>query len=314
MSEPRTRPQADRSRGIALAFGTAAISALSVYVNAFGVKLVSDATVYTTAKNVVAAVILVALALAVGAHREVPSLASRQRLGLVVIALIGGSIPFLLFFSGLAAATAPTAAFIHKTMFVWVALLAVPFLGERLGLIPVAALGVLLVGQVLMTPPVGLGWGPGETMIAAATLLWSVEVVVARRLLTGISAPLLAASRMGVGVLVLVGYLAVTGRVGGLATLPSEALGVILATGVLLAGYVTTWYAALRLAPATTVTSILVVAAVGTGLLSALTTGTAPDPRVVAGYLLVIGAVAVVAVAASRLQRPDAPRHLVGAD
>jgi hypothetical protein len=28
---------------------------------------------------------------------------------------------FLLFFSGLAMASAPTAAFIHKTMFIWVA-------------------------------------------------------------------------------------------------------------------------------------------------------------------------------------------------
>ena len=52
-------------------------------------------------------------------------------------------IAFLLFFSGLAMASAPTAAFIHKTMFIWVALMAVPFLGERLGLVPVAALGAL---------------------------------------------------------------------------------------------------------------------------------------------------------------------------
>jgi drug/metabolite transporter (DMT)-like permease len=222
------------------------------------------------------------------------------------VALIGGSIPFVLFFSGLALATAPTAAFIHKTLFVWVALLAVPLLGERLGLIPVAALGVLLVGQVLMTPPTGVGWGPGETMIAAATLLWSVEVIVAKRLLVDVSAPLLAASRMGLGALFLVGYLALSGRLAGLAALPSEALIWILATGVLLAGYVSTWYGALRLAPATTVTSILVLAAVGTGVLSALTTGAAPDPRVVVGYLLVVAAVALIVVNATRLERPDA--------
>ncbi len=193
------RPSIDVQRGVLLAFGTAAISALSVYINAFGVKLVSDAAVYTTAKNGVAALILVGLAVALGARREVPTLEPRQRGGLLAIALIGGSIPFVLFFSGLAMATAPTAAFIHKTLFVWVALMAVPFLGERLGLIPVAAMGVLLLGQILMTPPTGMGWGPGETMIAAATVLWSVEVIVAKRLLSGISAPLLAASRMGLG-------------------------------------------------------------------------------------------------------------------
>jgi drug/metabolite transporter (DMT)-like permease len=304
MSGPRATT--NTQRGAMLALATAAISGLSVYINAFGVKLVPDAAVYTTAKNGVAALILVGLALALGARAEVPGLRRRQRAGLVAVALIGGSIPFVLFFSGLALATAPTAAFIHKTLFVWVALLAVPLLGERLGLIPVAALGVLLVGQVLMTPPTGVGWGPGETMIAAATLLWSVEVIVAKRLLVDVSAPLLAASRMGLGALFLVGYLALSGRLAGLAALPSEALIWILATGVLLAGYVSTWYGALRLAPATTVTSILVLAAVGTGVLSALTTGAAPDPRVVVGYLLVVAAVALIIVNATRLQRPDA--------
>ncbi len=114
--------------------------------------------------------------------------------------------------------------------------------------------------------------------------------------------------------ILLIGYLAVSGRLGGLATLPSEALGWILATGVLLAGYVATWYGALRLAPATTVTSILVVAAVGTGVLSALTTGSQPDPRVVAGYLLVIAAVALIALSAGRLQRTDARHALAGLD
>jgi drug/metabolite transporter (DMT)-like permease len=304
MRDPRAT--STTQRGIMLALGTAAISGLSVYINAFGVKLVPDAAVYTTAKNGIAALILVGLALALGARNELPRLGLRQRSGLVAVALIGGSIPFVLFFSGLALATAPTAAFIHKTLFVWVALMAVPLLGERLGLIPVAALGVLLLGQVLMTPPTGMSWGPGETMIAAATLLWSVEVIVAKRLLVGVSAPLLAASRMGLGVVFLVGYLAISGRLAGLGTLPSEALVWILATGVLLAGYVATWYGALRLAPATTVTSILVVAAVGTGLLSALTTGTAPDPRVVVGYLLVVDAVALIVVSASRLPGTDA--------
>jgi drug/metabolite transporter (DMT)-like permease len=282
-------------RGVLLAFGTAAISGLSVYLNSFGVKLVSDAAVYTTAKNGVAAIVLVALAVAFGAGREARALDSRNRLGLVAIAIIGGSIPFVLFFSGLAIATAPTAAFIQKTMFIWVALMAVPFLGERLGLVQIGALGTLLVGQALIAPPTGMGWGAGETMIAAATLLWSVEVVVAKRLLTGISPQLLGASRMGLGLVILVGYLVVSGRLGGLAAISGEAWLWVLITGGLLAGYVATWFGALRLASATTVTSVLVLAAVVTGVLSALNKGVAPDPKVIAGYLLVIAGTALVA-------------------
>lgn len=300
------RPIRNAERGVMLALGTAAISGLSVYLNAFGVKLVPDAAVYTTAKNGVAAIILVGLALAFGAAREARVLDGRRRAGLLVIAVIGGSVPFLLFFSGLAIATAPTAAFIHKTLFIWVALMAVPLLGERVGLIQVGALGVLLAGQVLVAPPMGIGWGAGETMIAAATLLWSVEVVLAKRLLVGISAPLLGAARMGLGFVVLLGYLVVSGRLGGLGAISGGALLWVVVTGVLLAGYVTTWFGALRLAPATTVTSILVVGAVGTGVLSSVSSGTAPDPRVVLGYLLIVGAVALVAVNAGRFSRSDA--------
>jgi drug/metabolite transporter (DMT)-like permease len=300
-------------RGVLLAFGTAAISGLAVYLNSFGVKLVSDAAVYTTAKNGVAAALLVALALALGAGREARALDGRNRLGLVAIAIIGGSIPFVLFFSGLAIATAPTAAFIHKTMFVWVALMAVPFLGERLGIISLAALATLLAGQALIAPPTGMGWGAGETMIAAATLLWSVEIVIAKRLLVGVSPQLLGAARMGLGLVVLVGYLAVSGKLGGFGVITGEAWMWILVTGGLLAGYVATWFAALRLAPATTVTSVLVVAAVVTGVLTAFSKGTTPDPTVVVGYLLVIGGTALVALYSAI--RPGATHAIpVGAD
>jgi len=300
-------------RGIALAIGTAAISGLAIYLNSYGVKLVPDAAVYTTAKNGVAAIILIGLALAFGGAAEARVLDGRRRAGLLVIAVIGGSVPFVLFFSGLAIATAPTAAFIQKTLFVWVALMALPFLGERAGLVQVGALGVLLAGQALVAPPTGMGWGAGETMIAAATLLWSVEVVIAKRLLVGVSAPLLGAARMGLGFVVLVGYLAISGRLGGLGAISGQALMWVLVTGVLLAGYVATWFAALRYAPATTVTSILVGAAVVTGALSSVSSGTAPNLRVVLGYGLIVVAVAFVAAGARRIGRASAdPRTVEG--
>lgn len=288
-------------RGVLLALGTAVISGLAVYLNAFGVKQVPDAAVYTTAKNGVAAVILVALALALGAGREARVLDGRRRLGLLLIAIVGGSIPFVLFFTGLAMATAPTAAFIHKTLFIWVAFMAVPLLGERIGMIQIGALGVLLLGQVLVAPPTGMGWGMGETLIAAATLMWSVEVILAKRLLRGVSAPLLGAARMGLGVLLLLGYLAVTGRLGGLLALTPEAWLWVAITGVLLAGYVATWFAALRATQATTVTSVLVLAAVVTGTLSAVANGTTPDLRVLAGYGLIAAGVALAALMGSSL-------------
>ena len=58
MMVPRTR-----TAGIVLAFATAAISGVSVFVNGYGTKHFTDATVYTTSKNLVAAALLAVLAL-----------------------------------------------------------------------------------------------------------------------------------------------------------------------------------------------------------------------------------------------------------
>jgi drug/metabolite transporter (DMT)-like permease len=290
--------------GVGLALTTALISGVAVHLNAFGVRQVPDAAVYTTLKNGVAAVILLAALLALPAARaEIRALRPRDWGGLLTLGLIGGSIPFLLFFGGLAQASAPSAAFIHKTLFVWVALLAVPLLSERLGWLPIAALGALLAGQALVTPPSGIAWGTGETMIAAATLLWSVEVIVARRLLAARSATVVAAGRMGLGLVFLAGYLVVTGRAALVASLGAEAWTWVLVTGVLLAGYVGTWYAALRHAPATVVTSVLVLAAPITGALQAASRGSMPDPTVLAGYGLIAISVLAVARLAGRASR-----------
>jgi len=287
--------------GVILAFVVALISGVSVFVNGFAVKQLPDAAVYTTLKNGVAALILIAMALAVVPRAQVRALDRRSWSAMVVIGVIGGSVPFLLFFSGLAIASAPTAAFIHKTLFIWVVLLAVPFLGERLGWFPIAALGVLLAGQFLAAPPTGVTWGTGETMILAATLMWAVEVVIARRLLLGsVPSPVLGAARLGIGLVVLVGYLGVTGRYGVVTALTATQWAWALGTGALLAAYVATWLAALRRAPATVVASVLVLGAPITAVLSGVANGTVPTAPVLAGQVVITLAVAAVAVLALR--------------
>ncbi len=294
--------------GIVLALGTALISGISVFVNGYAVKQVPDAAVYTTLKNGVAALLLVGLAALLTRRTELVAMDRRSWLGLVVIGIVGGSIPFLLFFSGLAIASAPTAAFIHKTLFVWVAVMAVPLLGERLGWYPLAAIGVLLAGQALVAPPTGVVWGAGETMIAAATLLWAVEVVIARRLLLGsVPSPVLGAARLGIGLIVLIGYLGVTGRFSLVADLTATQWAWALGTGTLLAGYVATWFAALPRAPATVVASILVVAAPITAVLQILANGTMPSVQVLAGQLIITVGVGAIATIAVRSTRPLAP-------
>jgi drug/metabolite transporter (DMT)-like permease len=273
--------------GLALALATATISGVSVFVNATAAKAVPDAVVFTTLKNVIAALGLIGLAALTVRSSDLARVTRRDAAALTVIGLVGGGLAFLLFFSGLAMASAPSAAFIHKTMFLWVALMAGPFLGERLGWAPVAALAVLLVGQAVILPPLGIAWGTGETLIALATLLWSVEVILARRVLGRVRSPIVGVARLGIGLVVLVGYLVVTGRLTGIAALDVAAWGWIGLTGLLLTGYVATWLAALRRAPAAQVTSILVVGALITAALTAVSRGALPGPVALGGYALV---------------------------
>jgi drug/metabolite transporter (DMT)-like permease len=282
--------------GIVLAFATALISGFSIFINGFAVKQVPDAAVFTTLKNAVAAVALLGLAAVAVRPAELRSIRPRSWASLIAIGIVGGSLPFLLFFGGLAIASAPSAAFIHKTLFIWVALLAVPFLGERLGWLQVGALGVLLGGQALLLSPAGMSWGLGETMIAAATLLWSIETIVAKRVLRGVPAPVVGAARLGFGLVILAGYLVVTGKLALAATLGAEQWRWILVTGLLLFGYVGTWYAALQRAPASAVTSILVLGAPVTAAIQVVATGSVPAVPALAGHLLLLTGGALVAV------------------
>lgn len=295
----------ERTVGLLLAAGTAAFSGVAVFLNSTAVKAVPDPAVFTTLKNLVAVTVLVGLAAAVVRPADMRAVGRVDRVALVVIGLLGGGVAFLLFFSGLAMASAPSAAFIHKTMFIWVALMAGPLLAERLGLAPILALGVLLAGQVLILPPLGITWGSGETLIALATVIWAVEVVLAKHVLGRVRSPIVGVARLGVGLVVLFGFLLATGRIAGIANLGATGWMWVAVTGVLLAGYVGTWMAALRRAPATEVTSILVLGAIITAALTTMSRGSFPEPVTTTGYLLAL--LGVSALVLARRTRDVAP-------
>ncbi len=255
---------------------TALISGVAVYLNGHAVKTFvaagfSPAT-YTTLKNLVAATLL--LIVTTAATRRTASSGftrprrPRQWIGLLFVGLVGGSVPFLLFFEGLARASSTQAALLHKSLLIWVAILAVPILGERLNAFHFGAIGLLIAGQIALAGGVtDLGFGQGEWMVLAATLLWAVEVIVAKRLLGDLSALTVGTARMGIGVVVLVGYGIATNAFAGMGGLTGSALAWVLLTGFVLTGYVTTWYAGLARAQAVDVTAVLVFGAVVTALL-----------------------------------------------
>ncbi len=299
--------------GLTLAFAAAVISGFSVYINSYGVRAwgsaFGGATVYTTAKNLVAAVVLV-IALTVVTRRArsegltVPR-RPRQWAGLAAVAVIGGSVPFVLFFEGLARVSSANAAFIQKTLVIWVALLAVPLLRERLTMWHVAAIAGLVWGQALLGGGIaGIGMGTGEAMIFAATLLWAVETIVASRLLRGLSALTVATARMGGGVIILIGYVFATTRWSELTAAGLHQWSWAIATGLLLAAYVGTWYAALARAGAIDVTALLVPGAIITALLQSGSKALAPQWP---GLALVAAGSALVLLAAARRRTSPVP-------
>jgi len=290
----------------------ALVSGVAVFVNGLAVRHFDDATVYTTAKNLWAGVLLaVALvAMPVPAARRAAPIPRSTWPWLAVVAVIGGAVPFVLFFEGLALATSTDAAFIHKTLVVWVAVGAVIVLRERLRPAHLLAIALLVVGHVVVSGGVSLsGVGRGEALILVATLLWALEVLVVKRLLVTVPARHLALVRMLGGSVVLLGWLVVSGNLGALAGFSSGQWWWVAATGTTLAGFVSLWYRALAAAPAVDVTAVLVAGAVVTAILNTGFRG-APVTIDAVGYLAVLAGVIVVAASSARAEAARSPRGL----
>ena len=137
-------------------------------------------------------------------------------------------------------------------------------------------------------------------------MLWAVEVILARKLLLGaVPSPVLGAARMGIGLIILVGYLAVTGRLPVVAGLTATPWSWALSTGVLLSAYVATWMAALRRAPASWSRACWCWVRRCTAILAGVVNGKTPELPAVVGQVLIASAVGIVAVLAIRAARMD---------
>ena len=293
-------------KGAYFALVAAIISGFSIYINKFAVVRIEDPFVFTAAKNLMVAASLFALLILPKALPELRSLSRNQWLTLGAIGCFGGGIPFLLFFYGLSLSTAASAALIHKTLFIWVAILAVFFLGERPGKIHIVALLALVGGNVLL-----LGWpgslpvGEGSLLVLAATILWAIEAIVAKKAMARMSTNVAAFGRMFFGALVMLAYLALTGKLTIVASFSGQQIGWVALTGIFLLGYVTVYYTALKHAPASIVASILVLGSVITSLLYAILDARSYSLDQVAGMLLIVTAAMVLWQVTRRIRVRD---------
>lgn len=300
----------NRHAGLLAALAAAGVSGVAVFVNGIAVRRFDDATVYTTAKNLVAGAVLAVIYVIATRHTpERPAARSSSpssRWGLAAIAVIGGSVPFVLFFEGLSRASSTNAAFIHKTLVVWVAVGATAFLGERITMAHAFAIGFLLLGHLALSNGLGgSGVGGAEALVLAATLLWACEVVLVKHLLRDVRAETAAVARMVGGGALLLSWVAVTGGLGELASLSASQWGWLMVTGTTLAVFVSVWYRAIANAPAVDVSAVLVLGAVITGALDSGLRGT-PLPAGWYGYVLI--GIGVSIVAAQMVVRPPSAR------
>jgi len=252
-----------------LALSTALISGLNVFVGKIGVTAVKDPIIFTTLKNMIVALLLIGAFIVFRKWREIHTLSKRHWLKLVAVGVVGGSVPFALFFIGLSRTSALNATLIHKTLFLWVLLLAIPILKERMTKGQWIGLGLVAAANVFIGGFQGFKMNTGELMILGATILWAVENVIAKIVLKDVSSLTVSAARMIFGSVVLMVFVALRGGSFTMTQLTAVQWSWTLLSSALLTGYVLTWYAALKRAPATYVAVLLVPATLVTNVLTA---------------------------------------------
>jgi drug/metabolite transporter (DMT)-like permease len=282
--------------GLLLVLATAIISGVSTYVNGFAVKGLDTAS-FVTIRNVEVALLVLPLGVW-GFARAPQRLTGRDWTQLVAIGIVGGGIPFLLFFQGtqmaVAAGGATTASFVYRTLFVMATVLGIVVLRERFHWRAVLGGALLLAGNFLllaMTTPI---WTDGSTYVFVATAMWAVEYTLSKHVLRRLPSGVVMSSRMGFGAMFLVGYSVATAGAGSLVGFSSAEWQWIAVSALLLTAFVGTWYTGLARVDLGVATSVLVLGYPVTWVLSVELHGAAAILQASLGALIVALGVAVV--------------------
>jgi drug/metabolite transporter (DMT)-like permease len=291
-------------RGTFFALLVALISGVSVFVNSLGVSL-SDAFVYTTLKNVLVAAFLFSGLFLFGKLDEIKKLNRKQFGQLMLIGLIGGSVPFLLFFYGLSIGMASISSFIFRSLFIFAAIVSVVMLKEKISKSFVLGASIIFAGNFLLVKE-SFAFGLGQFLVLAATVLWAIEYSYSKKVMASISPSMssnaVAFGRMFFGSMFLLGFLAFTGKFQMVFEVSQAAfLWTLIASGFLLL-YVFFWYLSLKHTSVSRATSILVLGGPITALLSFVFIGKVVVINEAIGLLLMVVGVVVVIWASSILR------------
>lgn len=288
------------TKGILLAFLTSVISGVAIFYSKISLAKIPP-LILTSSRNFYVGILFLLLFLFSGKLKELKKLTKKQLLNLSLIGIIGGTLPFYLFFSGLQTVEATSANLIQKSLFIWVTILAVIFLKEKINIWYLVSF-VLIAAANYFFGKLNIGLGTGEIMIFSATLLWGVENILAKKVLKNVSSELVGLFRMGIGGSLLMLTTLLTNKATFISTIqqPVSPAGgynnitIILTGGTILFFYVFTWYKALKYAPASLVTLILTFSVVVGNILSGSFAGVKLLPKDIYSSVFIAAAALVI--------------------
>jgi len=258
------------SQGMLFAIIAAILSGFSIFYNKLVIVKGVDPLIFNILKNGGVAILLTLVLLTRNKLPTLRKISRNQWLKLIAIACIGGCIPFILYFDALKNVSAINANLLQKTLFIWVALLAMPFLKERLTSLQMIGYTIIAGSNLFIGGFEGFKWSQSELMILVATLFWSVEHIIAKKTLQDTEFTIVSWARMFIGTGLLIMFALVQGKISLIGTVTQTQFLAIAGSIIFLTFYVTSWYKALSLAKASTVTSILILATPITNVLSSV--------------------------------------------
>ena len=280
-------------KGYILVLSTAIISGFAIFINQFGVKVINP-YVFTFLKNVSVAVFLTTVLLLLKDWSILKKITKKQWSFLILIGLIGGCIPFLLFFKGLSLSTGIKGAFLHKTMFAYIFVLAFVFLKEKIDKRFLIGGLLLFIANVFLLKQIPYSITIGDILISVAVLFWAVENILSKHVLKELPGRTVAWARMFFGSLFIFVFLLFTGQATLMSGLGLNQIIWVGITGLLLFGYVMTWYTGLKHVPVSHAGVILLLGLPITSILSLVYTKQITGQDIVAGVFLLLGIMTVI--------------------
>lgn len=209
---------------------------------------------------------------------------------LLTIGTVGGGMAFLLFFSGLKLTTAGRAAFLHKTLPLYIAFFAFLFLREKITKKQILAMSVMLFGTFLiLSSQISFDVMIGDFLVIGATMLWAVENIIAKHAMTKKETNwVVTFSRMFFGSVFLFGILLLMGKVNLLFLITGEQMLYILASTAILFCYVGCWYYSIRWINVSKASALLLIAPVVTLILGCVLLGETVQYLQITGSILIL--------------------------